>query len=164
MTIGTRPLFHFTDTRNISSIYEHGLLSLAELNRKGLEIPAAGGNELSHNLDIELKLDGYIHLCFFNQHPMEFIAKKDGRINESVFLKINPVVLQWQGVKVTLEVANKKGTKFLTLAQAMEEIDAEIICEWTDWSNSNVQMRRQLAKKYEILVPHIIPTEFIIGI
>ena len=65
---------------------------------------------------------------------------------------------------MTLEVANKSGTKLLTLAQAMEEIDSEIICKWTDWSNPDVQERRQIAKKYEVLVPKIIPIEFIMGI
>lgn len=164
MTIGTKPLFHFTDIRNLQFIKEHGLLSLAELNRRSIEIPAAGGNQWSHDADYRMGLDEYVHLCFFNQHPMEFIAKRDGRINESVFLKINPIVLQWEEVKVTLEVANKSGTKLLTLAQAMEEIDSEIICKWTDWSNPDVQERRQIAKKYEVLVPKIIPIEFIMGI
>ncbi len=164
MTIGTKPLFHFTDTRNLPFIKEHGLLSLAQLNRRNIQIPAAGGNQWSHDADYRMGLDRYIHLCFFNQHPMEFIAKRDGRINESVFLKINPIVLQWEGVRVTLEVANKSGTQLLTLAQAMEEIDSEIICKWTDWSNPDVQERRQIAKKYEVLVPKIIPIEFIMGI
>jgi hypothetical protein len=164
MTIGKNPLYHFTDIRNIPSIKEHGLLSLAELKRRSIEIPAAGGNQWSHDADCRMGLAEYVHLCFFNQHPMEFIAKRDGRINESAFLKINPIVLQWEGVRVTLEVANKSGTKLLTLAQAMEEIDSEIMCKWTDWSNPDVQERRQMAKKYEVLVPNIIPIEFIMGI
>jgi hypothetical protein len=116
LSIGTKPLFHFTDTRNLQFIKEHGLLSLAELNRRSIQIPAAGGNQWSHDADYRMGLAEYVHLCFFNQHPMEFIAKRDGRINESVFFKINPIVLQWEGVRVTLEVANKSGTELLTLA------------------------------------------------
>lgn len=165
MTIGTKPLYHFTDTRNILSIKEHGLLSLAELKRRGIEIPAAGGNELSHDLDKELKLDEYVHLCFFTNHPMEYRARKDGRINESVFLEINPDVLQWANVIFTLAVANQNDVGRLTFEQAKEKMDIEIICPSTrqDWSDPDIKERRKLAKKYEILVPNTIPVEFIIG-
>jgi hypothetical protein len=161
MTIGIKPLYHFTDTRNIPSIEEHGLLSLAELKRRGIEIPAAGGNELSHSLDEELKLDEYVHLCFFTNHPMEWTAKQDGRINQSRFLAIKPIVLEWEGVKLTLAVANQNSVERLTFEQAKEKgMDIEIICPSSHLDNW--QSRRAIAEKYEILVPNSIPVEFII--
>jgi hypothetical protein len=161
MTIGTKPLYHFTDIRNIPSIKEHGLLSLAELKRRGIEIPAAGGNELSHNLDEYFKLDEYVHLCFFTNHPMEWTARQDGRISQSKFLTIKPEILQWEAVKLTLAVANERGAELLTLAQAIEKMDIEIICPSSHLENW--QSRRAIAEKYEILVPNAIPLKFIIG-
>ncbi|MSP27014.1 MAG: DUF4433 domain-containing protein [Methylococcales bacterium] len=162
MTIGIKPLYHFTDTRNIPSIKEHGLLSLAELKCWGIEIPAAGGNELSHNLDEERKLDEYVHLCCFTNHPMEWTAKQDERINQSRFLSIKPIVLEWEGVKFTLDVANKSGEPLLSFEQAKEKgMDIEIICSSSRLDNW--KPRRDIAEKYEILVPNVIPVEFIIG-
>jgi hypothetical protein len=166
MTIGKSPLYHFTDTRNIPSIKEHGLLSLAELKRRNIEIPAIGSNDVSHKLDAESRLDEYIHLCFFDEHPMEYTARQEGRIDQSRFLKIKPIVLEWEAVKLTLAVANERGTELLTLAQAKEKIDIEIICPPTrqDWNDPNIKERRKLAKKYEILIPNVIPIDFIIGV
>ena len=163
MTIGKTPLYHFTDVRNIPSIKEHGLLSLAILNRNKIEIPAAGGNELSHNLDADLKLDEYVHLCFFTNHPMEWTALQDKRIAKSVFLKINPDVLQWKGVRFTLDVANKNSVERLTFEQAKKQgMDIEIICS-NAFPIPNWKQRRDIAEKYEILVPNAIPLKFIIG-
>lgn len=164
MTIGKKWLFHFTDVRNIPSIKEHGLLSFAELNRRGISIPATGGNDMSHYLDNIIGLHEYVHLCFFNQHPMEYIARKENRVQNTVFLEINPSVLYFEGVRLTLEIATTKGVKFLTLAQALEEMDAEVICERTNWSDSTVQKRLQIARKYEVIIPSIIPIELIRGI
>jgi hypothetical protein len=63
MTIGTKPLFHFTDIRNLQFIKEHGVLSLAELNRRSIEIPAAGGNQWSHDADYRMGLDESMFIC-----------------------------------------------------------------------------------------------------
>jgi len=37
--------FHFTDTRNLPSIREHGLLPLADICRLSIEVPVLGGND-----------------------------------------------------------------------------------------------------------------------
>jgi hypothetical protein len=45
-------VYHFTDERNIPLIRQNGgLLSLAELRRRGVEPPATGGNDWSHEAD-----------------------------------------------------------------------------------------------------------------
>lgn len=158
MTIGIKPLYHFTDTRNIPSIKEHGLLSFAELNRRGMANQViTGGDEQSLITDEKEGLDKYVHLCFFDQHNMEFKKRGDGL--HARFLTINPIVSQWEGVKVTLGMANTRGIERLTWEQAVEEIDHRIICERSDWSSHEFQN----AKNYEILVPNAIPVKFIIG-
>jgi hypothetical protein len=101
-------LFHFTDRRNLPMIRElGGLYPYAELRRRGIEIPAPGGNEWSHDADGMQGLDGYVHLCFRSTHPMEFIARAEGRIHDSIFLSVHPDVLQWEGVRFTPDVSNK---------------------------------------------------------
>src|SRR6202050_5944028 len=87
--------YHFTDRRNLPMIKEHGgLYSLAMLSKMKIEVPAPGGNEWSHAADGRIGLDRYVHLCFRNTHPMEYVARQDGRIADSVYLRIHPDVLK----------------------------------------------------------------------
>lgn len=71
-------LFHFTDRRNLPMIrHLGGLYPYAEMRRRGLDIPAPGGNEWSHDANGLQGLDEYVHLCFRSTHPMEFTARAD---------------------------------------------------------------------------------------
>ena len=82
-------LFHFTDRRNVPMIRDMGgIYPYAELKRRGVQIPAPGGNEWSHDEDGRRGLDEYVHLCFRPNHPMEFAARSEGRIQDSIFLEI----------------------------------------------------------------------------
>jgi hypothetical protein len=151
-------VFHFTDARNIPLIRQHGgLFSLAELRRRGIEPAATGGNDWSHEADARVGMDEYVHLCLFNEHPMEFRARQDGRIRSSKFLQIQPAVLHCDGIRFTQDVSNKAGVRLLTLEEAAQTLDFSVVYDRTDWRDPKIQERRQLAKKYELLVPSHIP-------
>jgi ssDNA thymidine ADP-ribosyltransferase, DarT len=155
-------LYHFTDTRNLPSIRElGGLYSLAMLEDMGVEIPAAGGNEWSHDADHRNGLDEYVHLCFRHKHPMEWAAKQDGRIKESIFLQIRLEVLKRDGVVYTPDVSNKSGVDICSLDDARKLIDLEVLYSWTDWKDPKIKERLKLAEKCEILVPNHIPIRLI---
>jgi hypothetical protein len=155
-------LYHFTDRRNLDSIRAlGGLYPLSELVEKGVNIPAPGGNEWSRDAD-ELKGMGrYVHLCFRSNHPMEYLARQDGRIGDSIFLEIHPSVMQFRGVVFTPDVSNKAGVEAIPMAQAAELIDFEVLYTRTDWSDPAVQQRLKQAEKYEVLVPCCIPLRLI---
>ena len=154
--------FHFTDSRNIPLIAEHGLCALSEIRRKGIIIPAPGGNELSHKLDWEKGLASYVHLCFHGEHPMEYVARAiEKRLDQTAFLAVSRNVLHLDGIRFTAEVANRSGSSLLTLDQAVERMDFPVIFDRTDWSDPDINRRRQVTKKYEILVPISIPSEFL---
>lgn len=157
-------VWHFTDESNFDSIRKNGgLLSYAELRRRGIAIPSAGGNDWSHDADSWAGVDEYVHLAFIPNHPMLFIAKNDGRIAKPFWLKIDQSVLLQEGVRFTREVANKTGTKLLTAEEAIDQIDWEVLFTRTDWSDPTIKARRQAAEKSEILVPHSIPLSKILG-
>ena len=58
-------------------------------------------------------------------------------------------------------MANTTGIRLLTMDQARDMIDFEVLYSRTNWSDPQVQQRLQAAEKYEILVPRAIPLDLI---
>ncbi|UES46800.1 DarT ssDNA thymidine ADP-ribosyltransferase family protein [Roseibium aggregatum] len=151
-------LYHFTDRRNLPIIKEMGgLYPLSQLNEKKVKVPAPGGNEWSHDADAIKGMDNYVHLCFRSTHPMEFVARQEKRIADTIFLQIHPSVMQLEGVRFTNDVANKAGVESVAIAEAEAHIDFEILYTRTDWKDPVIKSRLSQAEKYEVLVPHVIP-------
>lgn len=87
---GIKYLYHFTDKSNIPSIKRHGgLLSWSYCDNKGISIPRPGGIGFGRQLDCNRGLQDYVRLCFTREHPMMYVAKKDGRIPRPVILVID---------------------------------------------------------------------------
>lgn len=155
--------YHFTDERNLPGIRQHGLLSTASLRAKGIPIAAPGGNDWSWEADARFGMDRYVHLCFFDSHPMEFRAKEAGRIAQTRFLKIDPAVVLLDGVRISLQVSNKAGAIIKPPAEALDEIDLEVIYTRTEWKDDAIKERLKVARLYEILVPDCVPLKYILN-
>jgi ssDNA thymidine ADP-ribosyltransferase, DarT len=155
-----RVLYHFTDTRNLPSIRANGLLSMHELRQRRI-IVAPGGNEWSLDADKRSGMDRFVHLCFFEEHPMEYVATKEGRIEKSRFLRIDPSVLTIDGVMVSTEVSNKAGALPRPADEMLGTLDLEVIYTRTDWKDPKIQARLRAARKCELLVPDQIAAAFI---
>ena len=157
-------IWHFTDKANIEPILKNnGLYSFGELQRRGIAIPAPGGNKWSHDADATKGVEEYVHLAFLDDHPMLYAAKQDGRVKEPIWLKINAAMLLTPDVRFTKEVSNKAGVHLLTPEEAAVEIDFEVLFTYMDWKNPDVQARRRLALKSEILIPKHIPLNMILS-
>lgn len=157
-----RSLYHFTDRSNLPSVRQTGgLCSLASLKAGNIRIERPGGNQQSHDMDAERGLDRYVHLCFTTSHPMKYVAQNDGRLPNPVYLSIDPRVLQLDGVLFTDDVANKIGVEPISRARANETFDFPVLYTRTEWRDPEVQVRRQRAERYEVLVPNFVPLEFI---
>ena len=155
-------LYHFTDRRNLALIKEMGgLFPWAMLKEMGVMVPAPGGNQWSQDADGMKGMDRYVHLCFRNTHPMEFRAREQERIVDSIFLQVHPDVLQWEGVRFTPDVSNKSGIPTHTIDEARAMIDFEVLYTRTDWRDPAIQQRLLQAEKCELLVPAVIPVELI---
>lgn len=112
-------IWHFTDGANFPAIERNGgLLCYAELKRRGISIPAPGGNDWSHEADERVGVDEYVHLAFIPNHPMLFRAKDESRIAQPRWLKIDISILDVEGVRFTREVSNKSGATLLTPEEA----------------------------------------------
>ncbi|MGE0123627.1 MAG: DarT ssDNA thymidine ADP-ribosyltransferase family protein [Vicinamibacterales bacterium] len=155
-------LYHFTDRRNLAMIRElGGLFAMAALREKGISVPAPGGNQWSQDADGMRGMDQYVHLCFRSTHPMEFRAREEGRIQDSIFLQVHPEVLQWEGVRFTPDVSNKSGVNVHTIDEARALIDFQVLYTRTDWRDPAIQQRLAQAEKCEVLVPTFIPLDLI---
>jgi hypothetical protein len=159
-----RPLafFHFTDTRNLPSIREHGLCSLAEIERRNIPVAAYGGDEKSREIDKFKGLDRFVHLCFHASHNLEIKARiHDRRIEQSVFISVSPEIVRSNVVRFTPTVAYSKGCPLLPMNQAINEMDFQVIYDGLDRRDPEINMRFQETRKYEILVPILIQPEFL---
>lgn len=93
-------LFHTTDRKNVDSIKKYGgLYSWKYLYDNNIDIAKPGSNTLSRNLDTKKGLENYVRLSFSKDTPMNHIAKREGRIQNPVYYKINPLVILFKGTK-----------------------------------------------------------------
>lgn len=90
-------LYHFTDRSNLDSIKRHGgLYSWWQCQQRGIVIPIAGGSEKSRELDCRHSLQDYVRLSLTLEHPMMYVAKRDGRIPDPVVLHIKLDPASWE--------------------------------------------------------------------
>jgi ssDNA thymidine ADP-ribosyltransferase, DarT len=155
--------FHFTDNQNIELIKQHGLLSRRRLKELGVEIPAPGGNQWSRDAADRLGLDRYVSLCLTKDHPMEYLARQAGQIEQVVYLPIRPDIIKVDGVMMTGGVSNRAGIVPEAPGEVLEQLDLEGIYKRTNWGNDAIKERRKAAVKFEILVPDEVPLRYILS-
>jgi hypothetical protein len=152
--------YHFSDTRNLPSIDERRLLSRRALWEANIAA-RTGGNDWSLDADRRSGMDAYVHLCFFSEHPMEWLARQDGRIENSRFLQIDPAILRAPGVLITDGVANKATANPQPAEQMVGKLDLKVIYTRTDWKDPQIQERLKAARLCEILIPKHVPRALI---
>ena len=154
--------YHFTDVRNIPLIRESGgLLSMRAMRDAGIPVPAPGGDANSQLSDSRNGMDRYVHLCLFNQNPMEYRARQDGRIEDSRFIEIDRDVLRIEGVRFTAAMANQAGVFPLSIEQAFAEMDFSAVYGNVDWKIPEQMQRVLAARKFELLIPDCVPLHYI---
>jgi len=157
---GITTVYHFTDRGNMISILADEFL----LPRSAITSSyTPGGNEISIKTDNRCGMDKYIHLCFLNKHPMEHIAREEGRI-DSVWLEVSTEILDFEGVLYSPGVSNKTGMFYYDNDQARSQLDLDILYKHIPWDVDDNMQRRKDAEKYEILVPLPIPVSLITGV
>jgi len=121
------------------------------------------GNQWSIDADDISGMDKYVHLCFLQKHPMEYIAREEGRI-DPVWLQVSTEVLDDNRVLYCAGVSNEAGASYLTAQQALEVLDFDHMYNYHDFAVGNNMQLHNLTQKYEILVPFKIPINLIWGI
>jgi hypothetical protein len=138
------------------------LLAVSELESRGIEVPRPGGNDWSRDADRRKGVEGYVHLCFVDNHPMEFTARQSGHIGETRYLDIDPAIILSEGVMGCTTVSNRRDANILPVAEALDEIDLEILLQIkVDFRSTEIRDRYNEAKKAEILIPYQIAARHI---
>jgi len=153
---GINYFWHFTDKSNLESIRKYGIQSLWFINHSGIKVKHYGANELSHKIDYEKNLDLFVHLSFIKDHPMYWIAKKEGRIVDPVWLKIDLKVLYLTEAYFSDTIANKNGANIYSFNKIR-------ILDFKDMFNDDFNIKKE-ARKAEILVKRIVKPYYIKGV
>lgn len=105
-------LYHFTDSRNLASIIEHGgLFSWQQCKKRGIKVAAPGGDGDARLRDRRKDLGDYVRLSFRADHPMRHAAERDRRILKVEFLKIDPSVIYLRPTLFSNMNANSAGVR-----------------------------------------------------
>lgn len=152
-------LHHFTDTRNLPLIRKlEGLYSRRRLREMGVEGYYPGGNQWSVDADDIAGMDNYVHLCMKANHPMEYLAKQDGRIERTLWLYVDAKsIFEMDGVLYSYGVSNKSGVRICPINEAACDIDFQVLYTRTDWNDPDIYARLREAELCEVLVPCHVP-------
>jgi hypothetical protein len=167
---GIRSIYHFTDIRNLQRIKEsEGLLPYSQLLDHNAVI--TGGNNRFR--EKQLGLTKYIHLCFYPEHPMEWVIRHDPyrnpQIEKIVWLEIDTTVLDFEGVRYTFDMSNANHVQPISSKTAIETFKLDRIYQRrvNNFNQNNINIlfennnMRQIALKHEILVPQKINLDHI---
>jgi ssDNA thymidine ADP-ribosyltransferase, DarT len=144
--------YHFTDVKNLASIRARKLLSLRNLLAEKIDF-APGGNQWSHDADRYKGVDRHVHLSLTPNHPMEYVAKQEGRIENTQVLKIRPEILATEGALITLGVANAKDTPLIEVEEAILKLDFAALYPKAKWRDEETFARYKIVRKGELLIP-----------
>lgn len=94
---------------------------------------------------------------------MMYLAEQDGRLPNPRYLAIDPEVLTIRGTQIAFGIANSNNVEILPVAEAIPQLDLEVLYTRTDWASPDIQTRLQAAEKLEVLVPDGVPRRMILG-
>lgn len=157
-------LYHFTERANLPSIRSLGILSLRELSEKGGAANVKFCSSVASRLsDERAGLDRFVRLCFVAEHPMEYRARERGDMVDPVFVHVSNAVLNNPDLRVSSGVPYQAGVQLHTLPEAIDNLDLDVLLKWKDWRDPKIFKRRQIALKYELLVPNRIAPNLILS-
>jgi hypothetical protein len=154
-------LYHFTDRSNIASIKQNGgLLSWYHCQQNDISIAKPGGSSDSWVLDKRKGLENYVRASFAREHPMMFIAKKEGRVSDPVILEIALDVMYLKSTKFCNQNAVRNGVLVSDSLECFTSINFSVLRKrYFDLSTEDKSYYQA-----EVLVLEKIPLEYITNI
>lgn len=155
-------LYHFTDRSNLKSIIENGgIYSWKSCESKNINIPRAGGSNLSRNLDCRVGIQDYVHLSFTPQHPMLYDTIEDGRILNPVLLIIDTDVIHLSKTIFSDRNATRNDAQIGSDLYCFKNIHFETI---KNKKYFEIDDEEQPFYQAEVMVSEFIPLKYILNI
>ena len=153
-------LYHFTDRANLDSIIEAGgLYSWADCEARHITIPKPGSSDSSRSLDMRDGLQHFVRLSLCREHPMKYVATKEGRIDNPVLLEISPEVIYWSETCYADRNATKNGAQVGSDITDFKQIHFDSV---RAANHFNLPEEEQKFYQAEVLVKGFIPLEYIL--
>ena len=155
-------LYHFTDRANLDSIIEAGgLYSWADCKARHITIPKPGSSDSSRSLDMRDGLQHFVRLSLCREHPMKYVAMKEGRIDNPVLLEISPEVINWAETLYADRNATKNGAQVGSDITDFKQIHFDSV---RAPNHFNLPEEEKEFYQAEVLVKSFIPLEYILNI
>lgn len=156
---GIKKLYHFTDRENLESIIKNGgLYSWMDCDKKGIKIPKPGGDDLSRSLDKKDNLQDFVRVSFTTQHPMMYVAMKEGRISNPVILEIDSEIIFWADTKYADSNATRNDAH---VGRSLEDFKQIHFKSVKVRKHFDLPDEEQPFFQAEVLVKNFIPLEYI---
>ena len=155
-------LYHFTDRANIASIIRYGgLYSWYYCSKNDIIIPYPGGDGVSRREDMLYDLQDYVRLSFCNDHPMKYVARNQGRIQNPVILTISLDVCYFQETRFADMNATRRGHR---QGKNLENLQSVHFNTVRQRSHFDLEEAEKPYFQAEVLVKTWIPLEYITNI
>ena len=155
-------LYHFTDRLNLESIKKlGGLYSWNYLLNNRINIPLAGGDQVSRMLDSRYGLENFVRVSFCSQHPMMFVALNERRIQDPVILEIDPnVILFYETLFSNMNATKNNHHRGGDIADLLEvKFDICLKNNYLDVDDEDKPFFQA-----EVMVKEFIPAQYILNI
>lgn len=156
-------LHYMTPIDNLVSIAQHGLLShnrAAHVRHASVAMEEVQDLRVGKRVPNGRFLHDYVNLYFDARNAMMRLRRAD----ELVVLRVLPDVLDLVGVVVTDGNAANGPTRFLPSPAGLDQLDAErVYAEWWTHGDFWEQKERKRQRQAEVLVPDVVPPEYIRG-
>jgi hypothetical protein len=160
--------YHFTDRVNLKSIKENGgLYSWFYCDMNNIVIPKPGGSMGSRQNDTTNGKKDFVRIAFNKEHPMLFIAEKDGRISNAIWLNIDLKVAYFKNT----EFSDKNAAAFSSYkpkigneVNYLENVRFDILKKAERVKHYNLSDDEKPYNQAEVLVKTWIPIEYITNI
>lgn len=147
------------------SILAKGILSHNEaikINHEDISMPEVQKKRANKTVPNGLKLHEYANLYFDARNPMMY--KRKDQANDFCVLRVSKAVMNIPGTALSDRNASSNYARFLAPEDIKNlDFDRIFIRNWSDSENKIAHYENTSIKCAEILVPKVIPPNYIIG-
>lgn len=150
---------------NLASIAQHGLLShnnAARIPHASIADDSVQDRRESRSVPGGLALHDYVNLYFHARNAMMYV-RRPSRTSFAV-LRVSSAVLDLPGAVIADGNAASAGTKFDASPKGLHGLEEERVyaLSWDD-DNEWIKKERKRQRCAEVLVPHRVPPEYLLG-